>query len=937
MFKSYSRSAAALLAIITIFAFMLVNACYSDATSGPIKGKTAVGEFFDDFNYSDPNDAELAKMGWTVKESTTEGPGPIGCSWSKSNVTFINDPAMAGNKLARLTSTTDGTNSGTSQAEIFQQRKFYEGTYAARVRFTDSPVTGPDGDSIVETFFAITPLEYDMDPNYCECDFEYMPNGGWGDTRCFMYETTWETYQNEPWQSVNTTEFQFESFEGWHELLFTVKNGYVKYYIDGKLVASHSGKYYPEHPMSINFNLWFVNGGLLDSSEIRKYVQDIDWVYFKEYAELSIQQVRKAVQNFRKDSVSRKDTVEPKTGSVPAPCTLICDREVNTGDYKITITIPAGNSATSLRLYENDELVMVKNFKPGSNRENNYSYVVRNKAKGDYVYRANLSNGNGTLIGEDLTVKVTDIFFDDFIYSKITDKNFSKMGWTIKESTTDGPGPIGCSWTKENVTLVNDPDMKGNKVVRLTSITDGTNAGTSQGEIYQQRKFYEGTYAARVKFNDSPDIGPDGDSIVETFFAITPLKYDMDPDYCECDFEYMPNGGWGDPNGFMYETTWETYQGDPWNAVNITEFQYRRFEGWHTLVFTVKEGVVRYYIDGDIVAEHSDKYYPEHPMSINFNLWFVNGGLIDSDEIREYTEDIDWVFYAEDVVLTCEQAEAAVRNFRASNTKRTDTVKPKDAGLIPQESAVLSVDSPQNSGDYNIQVTVPANSNARELKLYENGRLIMVKPITPGLQQVQTFNYQAQSKPVMTYKYQADLSNENGTKSSQELDVEVMIGDFPVNVAINKPATGGNGLYINPTALNDGDKTAAEGHYTGVGGEGLQWAQIDFGKSYDVNKIVVWHYYADGRIVHDLIIQLSNDPNFETGVVTVFNNDTDNSAGLGSGTDEEYAETPEGKTIVFDTVNARYVRHYQNGALKPDGEESPYNQIVELEVWTAGK
>jgi len=189
----------------------------------------------------------------------------------------------------------------------------------------------------------------------------------------------------------------------------------------------------------------------------------------------------------------------------------------------------------------------------------------------------------------------------------------------------------------------------------------------------------------------------------------------------------------------------------------------------------------------------------------------------------------------------------------------------------------------------------------------------------------------------MTYKYQADLSNENGTKSSQELDVEVMIGDFPVNVAIDKPATGGNGLYINPTALNDGDKTAAEGHYTGVGGEGLQWAQIDFGKSYDVNKIVVWHYYADGRIVHDLIIQLSNDPNFETGVVTVFNNDTDNSAGLGSGTDEEYAETPEGKTIVFDTVNARYVRHYQNGALKPDGEESPYNQIVELEVWTAGK
>ncbi len=75
MFKSLPRTVGALLGIIMIFTFLLVNACYSDATSSLIKGETAVGEFFDDFNYSDSKDADLASMGWTVKESTTEGPG----------------------------------------------------------------------------------------------------------------------------------------------------------------------------------------------------------------------------------------------------------------------------------------------------------------------------------------------------------------------------------------------------------------------------------------------------------------------------------------------------------------------------------------------------------------------------------------------------------------------------------------------------------------------------------------------------------------------------------------------------------------------------------------------------------------------------------------------------------------------------------------------
>ena len=58
----------------------------------------------------------------------------------------------------------------------------------------------------------------------------------------------------------------------------------------------------------------------------------------------------------------------------------------------------------------------------------------------------------------------------------------------------------------------------------------------------------------------------------------------------------------------------------------------------------------------------------------------------------------------------------------------------------------------------------------------------------------------------------------------------------------------------------------------------------------------LWHFFADGRKYHDVIVALSNDSTFGTKTV-VFNNDTDNSAGLGAGSDAEYTETSAGNTI----------------------------------------
>ena len=43
-------------------------------------------------------------------------------------------------------------------------------------------------------------------------------------------------------------------------------------------------------------------------------------------------------------------------------------------------------------------------------------------------------------------------------------------------------------------------------------------------------------------------------------------------------------------------------------------------------------------------------------MSINFNLWFIDGGLLQAEGLREYQEDIDWVFHEAGVLFDAERS-----------------------------------------------------------------------------------------------------------------------------------------------------------------------------------------------------------------------------------------------------------------------------------------
>ena len=267
------------------------------------------------------------------------------------------------------------------------------------------------------------------------------------------------------------------------------------------------------------------------------------------------------------------------------------------------------------------------------------------------------------------------VLFDDFTYA--SKQQLRKHGWIIR--TEPGwPGVPGATWKEEGVSILKDSDQPNNRFLRMTSATDGTSANTTQTQICQQRKFFEGTYAARVRFTDEPAAGPDGDQVVQSFYTISPLKAPMDPDYSELDFEYLPNGGWGIDGPTLYSTTWETFSPEPnWKKDNVFQTSNGSRAGWHTLVTQVMDGKVRYYVDGKLFAEHGGEYYPESTMSINFNLWFIRDGAIKSSERRQYQEDIDWVYFQAGVALAPEQVEAEVAALRKRSVKFRDTVPAK--------------------------------------------------------------------------------------------------------------------------------------------------------------------------------------------------------------------------------------------------------------------
>jgi hypothetical protein len=125
----------------------------------------------------------------------------------------------------------------------------------------------------------------------------------------------------------------------------------------------------------------------------------------------------------------------------------------------------------------------------------------------------------------------------------------------------------------------------------------------------------------------------------------------------------------------------------------------------------------------------------------------------------------------------------------------------------------------------------------------------------------------------------------------------------------------------------DGDKDGNEGSWVELG-PGKQWVQIDLAKKADIYAILIWHFHAQARVYRDVVVQVSDDPMFKSGVTTIFNNDFSNEVGAGAGKDLNYIETYQGKLIDAKDAKGRYVRLYSDG-----NTSNKLNHYIEVEVW----
>ena len=167
-------------------------------------------------------------------------------------------------------------------------------------------------------------------------------------------------------------------------------------------------------------------------------------------------------------------------------------------------------------------------------------------------------------------------------------------------------------------------------------------------------------------------------------------------------------------------------------------------------------------------------------------------------------------------------------------------------------------------------------------------------------------NLEATGKPIKTLsvnKGTALLSKEKDVTSSETAP---SIGDL--------------------TLVSDGDKDGADGSFVELG-PGQQWVQLDLGSPSTISAVAVWHFHKQARVYKDVLIEVSNDPEFKTSTI-IFNNDDDNSLGKGAGKDPSYVETNHGRLMSGKEAKGQYVRARSNGNHVDD-----LNHYVEIEVY----
>lgn len=171
--------------------------------------------------------------------------------------------------------------------------------------------------------------------------------------------------------------------------------------------------------------------------------------------------------------------------------------------------------------------------------------------------------------------------------------------------------------------------------------------------------------------------------------------------------------------------------------------------------------------------------------------------------------------------------------------------------------------------------------------------------------------------------------NEHIEKPSDKPRAPFMAPKGVTNLALNKKVTSSDASPITGglELVTDGNKESGDDTFVELHRK-VQWVQIDLENPAEIYAIVVWHAHNTPQIYKSVVVQVAEDAEFTKNVKTVFNNDYENEAGLGAGTDKQYFENYEGKLMDTKGVKGRYVRLYSKGS-----SFSALNRYTEVEVY----
>lgn len=148
----------------------------------------------------------------------------------------------------------------------------------------------------------------------------------------------------------------------------------------------------------------------------------------------------------------------------------------------------------------------------------------------------------------------------------------------------------------------------------------------------------------------------------------------------------------------------------------------------------------------------------------------------------------------------------------------------------------------------------------------------------------------------------------------------------PVSCSDERPVTGVL------EQITDGVKKSSPFHFVELG-PGPRWIQVDLEAVRTIYAVVIWHYYTNPVIYNDIIVRAAKDMPFDTNATTLFNNDHDNSSGLGTGDDSAFysrwwGEIVDARGPDMAGTAARYIRVHT-----ADGTAYEPPRFVEIAVY----